>query len=243
MPLFDVPGWSVPSAPVSQASKKRKRPMAKDSADDIDEAERMHSAQKNIEKLMKTLGAGMDALEGEDTEQPVKRKREGKEKKVKDVDRGQNLEVERGRKAGMQGKRGEVQQDDGKKQKKRSNTDGTLAAADKPQGHSSPSPAKQKKQKQKQKRVRSVDARSDASSTHDDVPATSVASVSTPQASTKTAGRGKDKNIQDGLTALQAKMKGSLDGARFRYGCSRRCPTLGIIVLPQMDQRNALQVR
>ncbi|KAM5534901.1 hypothetical protein V8D89_011456 [Ganoderma adspersum] len=217
MSLFDVPGWSVPSALVSQASKKRKRPTAKDSVDDIDEAERMHSAQKNIEKLMKSLGAGMDAFEGKDAEQPVKRKREVKEKKVKDVDRGQNLEEERGRKPERQGKTEEVQQDDGKKQKKRSKTGDTLAAADKPQGHSSSSSAKRKKQKQKQRRAQSVDARSDASSTHDNVPAASVAPVSTPQVSTKNAGKGKGKNAQDGLTALQAKMKGSLDGARFRW--------------------------
>ncbi len=215
MSLFEVPGWSVPSAPVSQINKKRKRPSAKDPTEDVDEAKRMHSAQRNIEKLMKSLGTGMDALEGKDIEQPVKRKREGKEKRGKDADRGQNLEEERGRKHGRQGKTEEVQQNDKKKQK-RSKTNGAATAADRQQDQSSSSPTKSKKQKQKQKRARSADAYSDVGSTHEDAPTASVATVSTPQVSTKNAGKGKDKHAQDGLTALQTKMKSSLDGARFR---------------------------
>jgi len=52
MPLFDVPGWSVTSAPVpepsTQVSKKRKRPSGNDS-------NKIHSAELNLEKLVKRL--------------------------------------------------------------------------------------------------------------------------------------------------------------------------------------------
>ncbi|KAI9467247.1 putative uracil phosphoribosyltransferase [Lactarius psammicola] len=82
MALFDVPGWSVPSAPVAVPSKKRKRP-SKQGLDDI------QSAAMNVEKLMERLaaeqthartkgdhGGGVSA----DADQPSKKKR----KRVKD---------------------------------------------------------------------------------------------------------------------------------------------------------------
>ena len=53
--MFEVPGWNVPGAPVAQDSKKRKRPHAAKETDDVDDAQRMRSAQKNIEKLMQSL--------------------------------------------------------------------------------------------------------------------------------------------------------------------------------------------
>ncbi|PIL36901.1 hypothetical protein GSI_00591 [Ganoderma sinense ZZ0214-1] len=219
MSLFEVPGWSVPSAPVSQVNKKRKRPTVKDATDDVDEAERIHSAQRNIEKLMKSLGAGMDTLDAEGVEQPVKKKREGKEKRGRDANRGQKLEEERDRRPERQRKSGEAQQGDSKKQKKRSRTGDTPTAVDRPQDRLTPSSAKGKKQKQKRRRTLSTDAQSDAGSTHSDAPTVSIASVSTADVPTKKAkvGKGKDKNAEHGLTALQAKMKGSLDGARFRW--------------------------
>lgn len=209
----------MPSAPVPQANKKRKRPTTKDSADEVDEAERMHSVQKNIEKLMKNLGAGVDALEGEDTEQPVKRKREGKAKRGKDVDRGQNLGEERGRKPERKGKTEEIQQIIDNRKHKRGKMGDTVAAADWPQDQSSALPAKSKKRKRKEKRARCADAHSDAGLTHEDAPLLPVATVSV---SSKKVGGDKDNHAQDGLTTLQARMKSSLDGARFRWVCSRR---------------------
>ncbi|KAI1789045.1 methyltransferase-domain-containing protein [Ganoderma leucocontextum] len=218
MSLFEVPGWSVPSAPVSQTNKKRKRPTAKDSTDDVDEAARMHSAQKNIEKLMKSLGAGMDTLGGEDAEPPVKRKRDGKEKRAKGVDRGQKLEEERVRKSGIGTETEEARQGGNKTQKTKSKKGDTAIAVDRPQDQSTSSPAKSKKQKQKQKQkhARSADIHSETGSTQDDAPTASAATVSTPQLPTKKAGN-RGKHAQDGMTALQAKMKSSLDGARFRW--------------------------
>ncbi len=82
MALFDVPGWSVPGAPVAVPSKKRKRP-SKQGLDHI------QSATVNVEKLMERLateqtpartkgdhGGGVSA----DAGQPPKKKR----KRVKD---------------------------------------------------------------------------------------------------------------------------------------------------------------
>ncbi|KAA1466263.1 hypothetical protein DENSPDRAFT_831052 [Dentipellis sp. KUC8613] len=51
MALFEVPGWSVPSAPISssaQHSRKRKRP----------NTDQVRAAEVNVEKLVKKLGAG-----------------------------------------------------------------------------------------------------------------------------------------------------------------------------------------
>ena len=47
MPLFDVPGWSVPSTAPSQSSQKRKRP-----GNDVD---KVQSAEVNLDKLMNRL--------------------------------------------------------------------------------------------------------------------------------------------------------------------------------------------
>ncbi|KAH9002365.1 methyltransferase-domain-containing protein [Lactarius hatsudake] len=83
MTLFDVPGWSVPGAPVAVSSKKRKRP-SKQGLDQI------QSATVNMEKLMERLateqthdantkgdrGEGVSA----DADQSPKKKR----KRVKD---------------------------------------------------------------------------------------------------------------------------------------------------------------
>lgn len=53
--LFDVPGWSVPSAPVStQQSKKRKR------AAGSEEQELLRNAQANLDKLIDSLGGSAD---------------------------------------------------------------------------------------------------------------------------------------------------------------------------------------
>lgn len=47
MPLFDVPGWSVPSTAPSQSSQKRKRPSS-----DVD---KVQAAEMNLDKLMNKL--------------------------------------------------------------------------------------------------------------------------------------------------------------------------------------------
>ncbi|KAK7049664.1 25S rRNA (adenine645-N1)-methyltransferase [Paramarasmius palmivorus] len=54
MALFEVPGWSVPNAPVAESStsssRKRKRP-----TNDTDSEKKVRSAEVNLEKIVKTL--------------------------------------------------------------------------------------------------------------------------------------------------------------------------------------------
>jgi ribosomal RNA-processing protein 8 len=80
MVLFDVPGWSVPGAPVAvPSSKKRKRPQGLD---------HIQSATVNVEKLMKRLAMeqthartkGDNGGASADTDQHPKKKR----KRIKD---------------------------------------------------------------------------------------------------------------------------------------------------------------
>ncbi|KIK65394.1 hypothetical protein GYMLUDRAFT_219386 [Collybiopsis luxurians FD-317 M1] len=55
MPLFDVPGWSVPADPVLESgSRKRKRPPSESSDS------RVHSAEINLEKLVRKLTGKRD---------------------------------------------------------------------------------------------------------------------------------------------------------------------------------------
>ena len=70
-PLFEVPGWSVPTEPApsspSKKSKKRKRPHDNDAP-----SEKLESAQVNLEKLM-------GALDRPDrVKRPPKKKHKGK---------------------------------------------------------------------------------------------------------------------------------------------------------------------
>lgn len=52
MSFFDVPGWSVPTAPtIDSGSRKRKRPQS-------DDTDKLHGATVNFEKLIKKLDTG-----------------------------------------------------------------------------------------------------------------------------------------------------------------------------------------
>ncbi|KAG2158824.1 methyltransferase-domain-containing protein [Suillus bovinus] len=70
MALFEVPGWSVPTAPVSKSaqstSKKRKRPVSQD-------ADMMQSVEVNLDKLMRKLGSV--GKHQEDKQGPKKKKK------------------------------------------------------------------------------------------------------------------------------------------------------------------------
>ena len=74
-PLFEVPGWSVPTEPASSSPpkkpKKRKRPHDNDAS-----SEKLESAQVNLEKLMGAL----------DRTEPVKRPPKKKHKGKKSTD-------------------------------------------------------------------------------------------------------------------------------------------------------------
>ena len=219
MALFEVPGWDVPAAPVTQTSKKRKRPTAKDT-DDVDEAERMHAAQRNIEKLMRSLGEGMGALDGGDSSavSKNKQKREGKEKAAKAADKqGKGTAQQRGRTAEKGGKKSSDEQRARPQSKSR---DGRVttgpSSPSRPNTTSSSAPAKnKKKQKHKQAREESVAAASDAESIHEPLPVERSVKVD------KKDKKDKSKDDEQGLTPLQAGLKKKLGGARFR--CVKWC--------------------
>ena len=86
-----------------------------------------------------------------------------------------------------------------------------------PSTASSSASSSSKKQKQKKKRAQSADALLDAGSNQEHGLTSPSVATSVAQLPAKKAGSGKGTQAQDGLTALQAKMKSSLDGARFRY--------------------------
>ncbi|KAH8106071.1 methyltransferase-domain-containing protein [Cristinia sonorae] len=71
MALFEVPGWSVPDAPVATGSKKRKRP--------ANDGDKLHTAEINMERLMSKLGDGpRKAAENKSTKKKNK-KQKGKQ--------------------------------------------------------------------------------------------------------------------------------------------------------------------
>ena len=74
MALFDVPGWSVPSAAPSQSSQKRKRP--------ANTADKIQSASMNMDKLMVKL-RGEKGADGDSPHAPKRRKRSGSDAEEK----------------------------------------------------------------------------------------------------------------------------------------------------------------
>ncbi|KDQ64703.1 hypothetical protein JAAARDRAFT_188006 [Jaapia argillacea MUCL 33604] len=168
MALFEVPGWSMPTAPTatpSHSSRKRKR--GSGNPDPV----KIHTAETNVEKLMQTLEGGGD--------RPTNKKRKqgkgGRERlgKGKEQDVEEKVEVvrEKGQRKGKgksEGLRGKHDADEPvKKNKGRTTKD-----LSKEQQRASPP----------------------------------VKKASIPKASST-----------PGLTTLQAQMKQSLDGARFRW--------------------------
>ncbi|KAI9001332.1 methyltransferase-domain-containing protein [Trametes punicea] len=221
MSLFEVPGWSVPPAPVPQPSKKRKRPAAQD-VDDVDEAERIKAAQKNIEKLMRALGAGTADLEGDDAIKQRKKSRSAKEKKGK----RSAVEPEEGRKMEKDGKKGGEARAASRETKAANSTETSRAekrSREKPERSPRRAETKQErkekqKHKEKSRRSQSADARSESDSTHRNVHGPpSVTEKTEQRPSRKTNDGPGDAGKSQGLTPLQANMKKSLDGARFRW--------------------------
>ncbi|EGO01861.1 hypothetical protein SERLA73DRAFT_177408 [Serpula lacrymans var. lacrymans S7.3] len=163
MALFEVPGWSLPSAPVTSSSqstsKKRKRP--------ADDGHKLESATVNLDKLMKTL-------EGKDS---VSSQASKKKKKTQ--------------KANVGGKQSRPSKESNMKQS--SPVAKSTARQDIPHNPDKDS-RKGKKNKNKSKPDVTVPPKKpstkiDVSLSHDD----------------------------SSLTTLQKGMKGSLDGARFRW--------------------------
>ncbi|KAI0772015.1 methyltransferase-domain-containing protein [Trametes elegans] len=257
MSLFEVPGWSVPPAPVAaQPGKKRKRPpAAKDAAEDVDEAQRIREAQRNIEKLMKSLGAGADA-DGAHAERPSKKtrggegqekpRRKGKEREEKGDGKGKGeekgdgkgkgAEREGGRKParGAQDGAAAAGGETGRAKKQQGGQSPKADAAEHARERAGPSPSKAQKkqerrdkqrqrqkqeQKQKQKEADSADSAEpdvEAAATRDNAAPPERKKAEQPP-SKKSVDTPTDASVLSGLTALQANMKKSLGGARFRW--------------------------
>ncbi|OJT13383.1 Ribosomal RNA-processing protein 8 [Trametes pubescens] len=216
MSLFEVPGWSVGAAPVASQSKKRKRPSKKEKeVDEVDEAQMIKAAQKNIEKLMQSLGTTSDALDVEDEPKPSKKKRTGKEKKEKEA----AAEPEKVRGTERDGKKSREQKAEGKgKQAEKVSKAEFLAEI--PEEKAAPTQKKQKaKQKEKQQAKHADTAAVDpvaSSSAEAPTHPASPKARNTEQPKPKKSNKPNNAEKPQGLTPLQANMKKSLDGARFR---------------------------
>lgn len=219
MALFEVPGWKVPTDPVS-VSKKRKRPKAPAEDD-------MAGAAVNVDKLMRSLdsmlaaeskGAGGSSTKGkakaiiihEDVSmsKPRKRKNVGEsERKASSAPRTLDQSLPN------------------KKKKERRVSEGKPQETKEPPRKTAPdlvSPRPGPREKKKK------DTKKDDTSGPSQSAAKSAAL--TPVSS------------QPGMTALQAKMKSSLDGARFRSVLSTSLRVPNSLTIPQMDKRGALQI-
>lgn len=69
--LFDVPGWSVPSAPVSTQRQSKKRKLAASS----EEQELLRNAQANLDKLVDSLGGSFSDDAGDRSSKKKKKKK------------------------------------------------------------------------------------------------------------------------------------------------------------------------
>ena len=185
MSLFEVPGWTVPNAPVASSSntRKRKRP------GDPEAEAKIQSAAVNVDKLMKKLGRE-EAKDGQEHGKKGKGRNERRDPRGKDVKgKGREKEVAG---EGERGKRAVKADVPAAKKKVRVEAEVSSPAA----------PAKKSK-KQNKKGVQEAEDR--------------VADPPSTSASKPPAKAEKKTSSAKGLTAMQANMKQSLDGARFRY--------------------------
>ena len=180
MALFEVPGWSVPSAapmaPSSSSShsKKRKRP----TGDKHQDADKISTAAANVEQLIAKLGSGADG----EKETPKNKKQKTKAKANPKAQEPKTSVQKKERSTSKQ-----------------QQTKSTKHSVQEPSDETSPSLSSSPKGKGKQSKPR--DKRKDAG-------APSKATVADTEASPDT---------HSSLTALQSKMKNSLEGARFRW--------------------------
>jgi hypothetical protein len=172
MALFEVPGWTVPTDPIL-VSKKRKRPLHVDGAND-----KVPAAAINVEKLMKKLEATPSSANAK--RDRTKKGRTGKGKPEDGTHKGSAPALLSTQREGT------------------TNKQTAPAPAPAPAASGTSSKAAETKKKRNKK------ARKDA----DDEVNAAVHSV--PVASKQ------QTQVPTGMTAMQAKMKQSLDGARFR---------------------------
>lgn len=195
MPLFEVPGWSVPSTAPSQSSQKRKRPS--------NDAGKILSAEMNLDKLMHKL-RGDKGEKGADDETPraaKKRKRSATDATLNDDEEPKPRPPPS---AKGKGKEGKGVSDWGARKKEEKLTPSIISGP--------------KRMKGKKEREMDAKRKSERASHPETSTATLVTTASSPSSLplsrfTFKATPSPDKS---GLTALQKGMKRSLDGARFR---------------------------
>ncbi|KAI0761705.1 methyltransferase-domain-containing protein [Irpex lacteus] len=190
MALFEVPGWSIPEAPVSLSSsnsRKRKRP-ADAEAEVPTSSTKLHSAVKNVEKLMASLEDN-----GEATSKTQKNRRQ---RKGRDREEGEQKRKEFAREARPNKQKGERKREGNGTGKKHAEMGTPESSAKKTNATPTKKPKKDKGKDEK------------SQPPADSQPATSSANGSS---------RAQGKKKAEGLTSLQADMKNSLDGAKFRW--------------------------
>jgi ribosomal RNA-processing protein 8 len=191
MPLFDVPGWNIPEhASRAPVSSSKKRKRAS-SAYDVD----IDIVQANVEKVMQQFMGGSKGSDGTGSPQNQKKKNAKGKVQAKDeiVSSGESSQTRKKNKPATTSKDGlsELRTSSQKKDK-------THAAKQTPSHDlavgKSPYPSLKKHKRNNNEGV-----------------ATKSASPANASPSSGSA--------DAGLTALQKKMKNSLDGARFRCAC------------------------
>ncbi|GBE79347.1 25S rRNA (adenine(645)-N(1))-methyltransferase [Sparassis crispa] len=220
MALFEVPGWSVPSTLVSDgphSARKRKRVPAQD-------GDRVSGAVVNFEKLMKKLAAGSGT--GKEAERPRGNAKRKNKIPKRDTGRGDKEKEKKARRetgrpqdACTQVQRGEsMGMDKGRANRKKK---GEAVRAEPSDGRDGVPPTKEEKKKlaqsvpldvhdeegpsRKKRKWKDKQKNQDDAASHD---APRSSSTGRPTQTSK---------AEQGLTALQAGMKSSLDGARFRW--------------------------
>lgn len=196
MALFEVPGWKVPDAPVAEAKTSRKRKRTRDGEPGPSTAQ-MEAAKQNVQKMIAALGTPEFGIST-----PKTRKKKGGNDKAAagerlNAQRPSKGETNQGRGRHSKGKElqekqtNEKQAEDGRRQKH------TSKPSAGPSNASDSRPAKKQKQrKDGDEALRDTQQKSSAP--------------------TKSSPSKAKQKAELGLTALQANMKSSLDGARFR---------------------------
>ncbi|KAJ3551357.1 hypothetical protein NM688_g4751 [Phlebia brevispora] len=210
MALFEVPGWTMPTAPVagpSTSSNSRKRKRHDSEQDDA----KLQSAAVNMEKLMEKLAHAEEG--GEDSRQSRKNKkakaRVNAKSKGKDSGKTEAVGSTRGRNEQSKviknkegGKQEQKQREKARRETEDLKQQKSIAP---PAGSSSGNPERPRKQQKKIGQAVDTKAHQEAD-----------ADIHVPEPAHKKK-NGEHPAAEEGLTAMQARMKQSLDGARFRW--------------------------
>jgi ribosomal RNA-processing protein 8 len=195
MSIFDVPGWSVPATPVQEGSKKRKRPSH---SQDVDKS---RTANVDLEKLV----AKIDEIEAAEARAKKKSKNSSLQNSTKGKDKSNgtrgDYKAGKGARDSKPSVEHEKTKENDKRGRKKEQKSGQPFEVDSA-FHTAPTNSR-KNIKRNQKDKKHVE--------QSEPPAMSTSASHSKQEKAKGQGESSE------LTALQAGMKNSLKGARFRY--------------------------